>query len=711
MGKRRHNREAATPTPASRTPSLTPRQLRTVAVVGHRAAGKTSLCDLLCKVARVTREVGMVDRGTSLLDWQPMERRRRQSLQIEAVWLPWRDAVVQVLDAPGSDVLSHERDLAIAAADAALVVVDAAQGVEVGTRDALTQVRELGRAAMVAVSKVDRSSDQLAGIVAQVGAQVGRRAVLLQLPFHDDEGRLAGVVDVLRHQVLRFDATEATYSPEPVPGRLRAEVARAKEQIAEAVALCDDELLEHYLEELELPDAEIAMGLATGIRQLELMPVVLSSVAARAGGQPLLDAIVDWLPTPMEVFPRAEDFDGTPARVEAGGPFVAQVVASGRDAEGQPRTLMRIWSGQPPRDGALTVAADGRVVKVRKLYRVRGPRRATAPRVVAGMVVASFDAIDVRPGDTLTTGARVQIYAPPVSPQMMAWTVEGADAESTREALREVVRCDRGLALHTDESTGGWLLAAGSEGHLHLAIARLRAWTGLAVQTRLPPVAYREMPVGAVSEVEGLHVREDKAGMVEEYGRCRLSLVPDSPDGNQFDDEVDDPEDLPERWRPAIGEGAARAMEHGPTAGYPVVGARVKLKGGAYDCLQSTDDHFRLAAENGVRSALQRSGTRLLEPWWRVRVTLPADQVGDLLGDISAHRGRVVGMEVEGSEAVVSADCPYRELRTFAVRLQRLTAGQGRFEAEPDHYEPLPDSLVHEAIAESPFRRAVPQAG
>jgi elongation factor G len=672
-------------------------------VVGHRSSGKTSLCDLLCKVTRVTREVGLVDRGTSLLDWTAMERRRKQSLSLEAVWMPWRDAVLQVIDAPGSDVLAHERDLALAAADGAVVVIDGAQGVQVGAREALDRVRELERAAVVVVSKLDREPESLAGLVAKVGAHTGRRAVLLQLPFTDDEGQLAGVVDVLQHQVLRFD-DEANFSPEPVPERLRAVVARAREQVAEAVALCDDELLETYLEELELPDAELRMGLVQALREQQIVPVLLTSVAARVGAQSLLDALVDWMPSPLQARPRATDFDGHDVDVPADGPFVAQVLAAGRDDEGQPRTLLRVWSGTPPRDGVLTVGADGRSVKLRKLYRVRGPRRASARDVVAGMVVASFDDLDVRPGDTLTTGSRVQLYAPPVPPQMMAWVVHGTDEEVVRDALRDVVRCDRGLALHADEDTGQPLLAAGSEGHLQLAIARMRAWSGLTVETKLPPVAYREMPVAAVAEVEGVHVREDSDGLVEEYGHCRITLLPDAPEGNRFDDEVDDPEDLPERWRPAISEGAQRAMEHGPTAGYPVVGARVKLTGGAYDCLQSTDDHFRLAGEKGVRSALQRAGTRLLEPWWRVRVTLPATHVGDLIGDIAAHRGRIVGMEVEGDEATVSADCPYRELRTFAGRLQRMTAGRGRFEAEPDHYEPLPDSLVSEAIAESPYK-------
>lgn len=704
MGKRRQNREAVTPTPRDRVERLHRHQLRTVAWVGHRGVGKTSLADLLCKVTRVTREVGSVEEGSSLLDWRPMERRRKQSLATDAVWLPWRDQVVQVLDTPGTVVLPHERDLAIGAADAVVVVVDGMHGIESGAADALGRIHALDRAGMVVVTKVDRLQCDLEELVARVGRTAGRRAVLLQLPFHDDDGQLAGVVDVLRHQVLRFDPESAGYSPEPIPGRLRPAVARAKEQLAESVALCDDELLEQYLEDLELPDQVLVSGLADAMAQRGLVPVLLTSTTLRIGAQPVLDALVDWMPAPGGVPVSVRDFDGSESRLQVDGPFLAQVVAIDRDSEGGTRTLFRVWAGSVPRDGVVTVAATGETAKLRKLYRIRGPRRASAPQVVPGMVVASWEALPVRPGDTLTAGSRVHLPVPAVPPQMMAWAVAGGDEATTREALDELVRCDLGLALHSDEDTGNVLLAAGSEGHLKLAIARLRERTGLALTTRLPPVAYREMPVGAVEGIEGLHVREDSDGLVEEYGRCCLDLAPDTPDGNCFVDEVDDPEDLPERWRPAIGEGAQLAMKHGPTAGYPVLGARVRLVGGAYDMLQSTDDHFRLAAEKGVRSALQRAGTRLLEPWWRVDVEVPADHVGDLIGDISAHRGRVMGMEVEGDRARLTADCPYRELRTFAGRLQRLTSGRGRFEARPDHYEPLPESLVHEAIAESPFR-------
>ena len=227
------------------------------------------------------------------------------------------------------------------------------------------------------------------------------------------------------------------------------------------------------------------------------------------------------------------------------------------------------------------------------------------------------------------------------------------------------------------------------------------------MKVELPPVGYVELPSAAVRGVEGVHVREDGDGLREEYGKCELTLVPTDPEqGMRFVDAIGDVEDdLPRKYRGAIDQGCQRAMRHGPTAGYPVVGAQLHLTGGDYDILQSTDDHFRLAGEKAVRTALERSGTRLLEPWWEVEVSSPQGSLGDLISDISAHRGRILGMEVEGGLARLTAHSPYRELRTFAARLQTLTGGRGRFHTRMSHYEVLPDNLLREAIEASPHRR------
>jgi elongation factor G len=292
---------------------------------------------------------------------------------------------------------------------------------------------------------------------------------------------------------------------------------------------------------------------------------------------------------------------------------------------------------------------------------------------------------------------------------MMAYVLTARDRSSARAlpgALQALTQLDPGLRLHTDE-LGHLLLAGRDDAHLSLAVRRLEDLWGARVDTALPHVKYIETPAADVTDVAGVHVLEDSHGLVEEYGACRLDLSPCSPDqGWRFVDGVSDDEALPARWRPAIERGAQQALAHGPTAGYPVVGADVCLRGGEYDLLQSTDDHFEAAGRIAVQNALVRAGTRLLEPWWSLRVRVPAEAVGDVLSDISSHRGRILGVDgVEtGVWSNIDALCPHRELRTFAARLQRLSGGRGTFSTSPSHYEALPLHLVSEAVASSPFR-------
>ena len=325
------------------------------------------------------------------------------------------------------------------------------------------------------------------------------------------------------------------------------------------------------------------------------------------------------------------------------------------------------------------------------------------------MLVATWDLLPLPAGATLTAGEAAEIATFPPKPPMFAlWIrpVHSKDEPRFYELLQAVTRADRGLSLLSDDSVGALLLAGQDEAHVRIAIERVQEWSGgISLLTELPPVGYVETPAATVQGVEGIHVQKDGDGLVEEYGKCEVAIEPTDPEeGTLFVDAVEDEEDLPVRYRPAIHSGALRAMMHGPTAGYPVVGVQLHLTGGDYDILQSTDDHFRLAGERAVRSALERAGTRVLEPWWQIEITAPQQSVGDLLSDIAAHRGRILGVEVVSESSYITAHIPYREVRTFGTRLQTMTGGRGHFSQVMSHYEPLPEHLLREAIEASPHR-------
>ncbi len=678
-------------------------------MVGHRSCGKTTLLESFARAAHVVREQGSVDDGSSLLDHGAASRRFHTTTELATIWFDWAGRPLQLLDTPGSESLSATRDLALHSVEAAVLCVDAVSGVQVGTEECCGVLVALGLPVLAVLTRVDRGFDD--GVFAQLGALLGTRAVPVQLPLGPG-GRggpeLEGaILDVLGRQVLRY-AADGSHSPEPVPDHLQEVLARAWEELAEAVAITDDALLEHYLEYLELPPPLLREGLHRAVRSRAVVPVFVSSAASGVGAAPILDALAEWVPAVADVPRLALDHDGNPEAIDPDTGFVARVLGEQRDADGAPWHLLRVMAGRPPAGDWFT-ARTGDRHRVRKLYRIRGPRRASAAGVGPGSIVGTWDPMEVGAGDTLTDGARTELAGFRAPAPMVAWSVAPArtsDGPRLDAALLATCRADPGLALHTDTLTGAVLLAGLDEGHLKIAIDRIRS-LGVEVEVALPPVGYVEAPRSVVEGVEGLHIRTGADGLVEEFGRCEVTLSPTDPlEGNVFVDGIgDEEEDVPHRYRGAIDAGVREALRHGPTAGFPVMGAELALTGGAYDLLQSTEEHFRMAGQRAARAALERAGTRVLEPWWEVEVTAPARALGDLLSDISAQRGRVLSTEVNGEIAVVVAHCPYRELRTFGTRLQRLSHGRARYLARESHYEPVPASHLGDVVAGSPHAR------
>lgn len=680
--------------------------VRIFALVGHRSAGKTSLGDLLLQATGVTRTIGRVDEGSSLLDHLAEERRRKLSLRASFAWMDWEGYLLQVVDTPGSEGLAHERGLALACVDGAVVVVSAPDGLELGAVRVLEECARAGLARMAVLNRMDRDADVPGVLAAIEAASGGARVVPVQLPLVD-EGRFVGVIDLFDRRALRYDPDGGgTFSREPIPAALEGEVASAWELLVEAVALSDDALLEQYLEDLDLPLQDVRRGLARAVAAGRVLPVAFASAATAVGAHALLDLVAWALPSPASRRrPWAVDLEGGDVRLDPDGGFVAQVLATQLDDDNEPYHVLRVWSGEPPRRGGWVHGESGRVVKVQKLYQLRGPRAANARYTGPGALLATWDALGGRPGDTWTDGPRLVVGVPPQPPPMVAWLLTPAtkrDGVRLPDALATLQSLDAALDVYTDELTGLPVLAGAADDHLQRAVLLLKDRLGVKVRARVPPVGYRETPSGSVSGAVGVH-RKVSDGQVVEFGEVELALAPAAHDELRFVGEAS-PDDLPDRFWPAVERGIRQGMRQGPTAGYPVVGVFARCTGGAYDILQSTDEHLVAAGERAFRVAIEQAGTRLLEPWWRVEVSVPADDVGLVIAELSARRGRIQGLAMDGPEATVHADCPYRELRTFGARLQAVSGGRGRYSGRPSHYDALPAGLVREAIAESPFR-------
>lgn len=683
----------------------------TVALAGHRSAGKTSLAEHLLATAGVVRRAGRVEDGNTLLDFEPIERRRHCSLRNAYAWLPWGDeGRIELIDVPGLDSAACDRMHAIAAVDAVVVVVDATAGVQVGTEDVLEQAAQRGTPVIVALTKADRCAEQGADVldraIREACEAVGPQAIPLQLPMLGPDGQLCGVIDVLADRALRFaDDGSAAWSPEPVVDRASRDLAR--EIVAEAVAATDDALLEQYLEYFELDDSTVLAGLASAVSRCRITPVLLASGTAGIGGGPLLDAIQALLPPASQVDAQAIDPDGATVLVEPQGPFHARLVSRHRDADGQPYAVFRVQSGTPPRGGSWVHTFHGHRFKARKLYQLRGPRRKVQTEAGPGSLIAVWESVPGAIGDTWGEQSPGNTLSTAQLPQRpLAWTItavredDGALELLDRE-LRALAAEDEGLVL--DRSSWPARLAGFTQAHLRRALTLLRERTGLELRHDIAPVAYLETPARPVHGVEGLHVREGSMGLVEEFGACVVDVAPQpAANGNSCTEDLapDEAEELPARYRPAIKAGIERGLSRGPS-GYPVVGARVRLVGGRYDMLSSTEDHFVAAGELAVQRALEACGTSILEPWSEVVVELPADAVGDVISEVHGCRGRIAGVEADDSGSMLRAMAPERELATFGERLSAVTGGRGRFHSRPSHYEPLPRDLAAEMAAKS----------
>ena len=678
--------------------AVSPAFTRTVALVGHRGAGKTSLAEMMLHAAGVVRTAGRVEAGTSLLDHDPEERRRRHSVQPGFAWLQWDDYRIQLVDLPWSDDPVHAWDPVLSAVDGAVVVLSASEGMQMGAETALSVVRDRDLPTVVVLNKVDRAED-LDALLADLETRAGVKTLPLQLPFDDDEGRFSGVVSLVQQRVLRYDHTgSGQYSKEPLPRHLEGAARAAWERVVEAVALTDDALLEEYLEYLELPLERVRAQLARAVRERKLLPVLFASSTECIGGAAVLDLLLWALPSVLERPAVANDRDGTEVVLGPDSPFVAQLLSAEVDAEGTWRWICRIRGGVPPR-GPWLHQGTGPATRPSKLYDVRGPRRSLAREPFLGQIVACYEPVHGRPGDTLTDGAELALPRIALPPPMMCWQVEpplSVDEEAWARTLERLLATDPVLGLLEEE--GHTLLTASSAGPLHRAVSLLRERMGVAVQASLPAVPYRERVTSIVPQVQGIF-RRTSAGL-NEYGEAWIQLAPAIDGaGVEFEDAV--PEELlPRRYVPMIEQGVREAMAKGPK-GFPVVSARVICTGGEYDALDSTEEHLRLAGLKAGRNALERAQTELLEPWSRVELDVPSSQVGEVISDLSSRRGRVVDLQVDGAVTQIRAECPYRELRGWAPRLLSLTHGRGHFRWSLSHYGPVPSSMTGEILRET----------
>ncbi|MEV6616390.1 elongation factor G [Streptomyces sp. NPDC051051] len=664
--------------------------VRNLGILAHVDAGKTTVTERILFAAGTTHKRGEVHDGITVTDFDPQERDRGITIFAAAVSCDWDGHRVNLIDTPGHVDFADEVERSLRVLDGAVAVFDAVAGVEPQSESVWRQADRHGVPRIAFVNKLDRTGADLDAAVASIRERLHPVPLVVQLPIGAEDA-FAGVVDLLRMRALTWDDGGGAAVEGPVPEELREEARRRRRLLEEAVAERHPAALEEFCDRETLTAGTLATALRDLTRTGDGAVVLCGSAYSNRGIEPLLDAVVAYLPSPLDVPAVCGVHDGAEERrpADPAAPLAALAFKVNATPTGR-LTYLRVYSGTIEKGDVLWDATAGRSERVGRILRVQADRHAPLERAVAGDIVAVIGLKAARAGSTLCAPDAPLVLEPPgVADPVVSVAVEprrGTDADRLVPALARLAEEDPSLTVRTDAETGQTVLSGMGELHLEVAVEKIRLAHGLEVNVGRPRVTYRETVGRGVSRLVFRHVKQD--GGAGQFAHVVLDVEP-LEDGFDFRSTVVGGRVSQEYVR-AVEAGCRDALAEGPLGGHTVTGLRVTLTDGSTHVKDSSETAFRTAGRLGLREALRACAMVLLEPVVEVTVTVPGDAVGGVLGDLAARRGRVTGSEVRGGAAVVTATVPLAELFGYATRLRSRTQGRGTFTTRPTGYAPTP---------------------
>ncbi|WP_405867449.1 elongation factor G [Streptomyces sp. NBC_00005] len=664
--------------------------VRNLGILAHVDAGKTTVTERILYATGTTHRRGEVHDGTTITDFDPQERDRGITIFAAAVSCAWDGHRINLIDTPGHVDFADEVERSLRVLDGAVAVFDAVAGVEPQSESVWRQADRHGVPRIAFVNKLDRAGADLDAAVASIRERLHPAPLVVQLPIGAEDG-FSGVVDLVHMRSLVWGEGDDSVVEGPVPEELREEAHRRRRLLEEALA----ELHTGALEEFCMRSAVSPPTLVAALRDLtgsgDGVVVLCGSAYRNRGIEPLLDAVVAYLPSPLDVPAVRGTFDGTEQEraADPAAPFAALAFKVNATSTGR-LTYLRVYSGTIEKGDAVWDTGARRTERIGRILRVQADRHAQVDRAVAGDIVAVVGLKSARAGSTLCApGAPLVLEPPGVTEPVVSVAVEArrsTDADKLASALARLTEEDPSLVVRTDSETGQTVLSGMGELHLEVAAEKLRRAHGLEVNVGRPRVSYRETVGRGVSGLVFRHVKQD--GGAGQFAHVVLDVEPLEA-GFEFRSAVVGGR-VPQEYVRAVEAGCRDALTEGPLGGHPVTGLRVTLTDGATHVKDSSDSAFRTAGRLGLREALRACAMVLLEPVVEVTVTVPEDAVGGVLGDLAARRGRVSGSTTRGGAAVVTATVPLAELFGYATRLRSRTQGRGTFTARPTGYAPAP---------------------
>ena len=686
----------------------TSEHLRNVALIGHGGAGKTSLAEAMLFSAGSTTRLGRVEEGNTLSDYHPDEIERQISINASLLFTDWKNNKINLIDTPGYMDFTGEVKAALRVADTALLVVKAVEGVEVGTEIVARYTEELANGMLVVVNKLDQENADFERAVTQCKDTISHDIVPVQFPLKQGLG-FDSIVDVVRMKVLKYAAGgNGKYTEQDIPADVKERAQGLRQQLLELIAETDEKLLNKYLEEGGLSDEEVAQGLRKGIRERKVYPLLCASSTENVGVSALLDFIVEFAPSPLDMGalhglatgnpPKQLDVKQDPAAPPS--LFIFKTVSESHVGE---LSFFRVCTGVVSPGLDLVNGKNGRGERLAQLFVMNGKERKEAAKLFAGDIGAVVKLKDTHTNDTLSDKTLSVIFPPIVFPEPVFHAAILAKAKGDEDKIATGLH-----ALHQEDPTFMFrvegelhqtIISGQGELHLGIFVQRLKQRYNVEVDLGEPKVPYRETIKGVVKDSEYKHKKQ--TGGHGQYGHVHLRLEPlKRGQGFEFLDEIVGGV-VPGKFIPAVEKGVVESMKEGVLAGYPVVDVRVALHYGSYHDVDSSEMAFKIAGSMAFRKGFMEAKPILLEPICNIEVKVPEDAMGDVMGDISSRRGKIAGMEGVGHYQVIRAQVPAAELHKYATILRSKTGGRGVFKATISHYEEVPREVAEKIVAAS----------
>jgi len=680
-------------------------KIRNIGIIAHIDSGKTTTTERILFYTGRTYKIGDIDEGTTQMDWMPQERERGITIVSAATTTFWRQVRINIIDTPGHVDFTAEVERSLRVLDGGVVIFDAEEGVQSQSETVWRQADKYKVPRICFINKMDKLGANFEGTVKEIKERLGAKPAVMTYPIGKEQD-FVGIVDILNLKTLIWDkdsqGVKYTIKDE-IPTDLKEKILLLRAKLVEQIAETDDVLLHKYLEGENLNNEELNKSLRKAVISYKLIPVYCGSSLRNKGVQPILDAIIDYLPSPVDL-KEIEGINPITQQKEKRKlineeKFTALAFKIQLDPHVGKLTYARIYSGSLQSGSYIYNVNRDKQERVSRILLMHANQREEIDKAFAGEIIALVGPKETKTGDTLATKEepilleKISFPEPVISLAIEPKTK--ADQEKLSYTLQRLAEEDPTFKVKINHETGQTIMSGMGELHLEILVDRMRREMGMNVNVGKPQVAYKET-VTRLADAEGKYIRQ--TGGHGQYGHCLIKVEPLSRgEGFKFVNKIKGGV-IPSEFIPSVEKGVLEAMDKGVLLGYPITDIQVTLYDGSYHEVDSSDIAFKIAGSMALQEAVKKAGLTLIEPIMKLEVTVPEEFMGAVIGDISSKRGKIIGTEKRTKVVVIKTYAPLAELSGYATALRSLTEGRGFFYMEPSHYEEVPQNIIQAMI-------------